>query len=83
MLKREVGVGQGREEGGGPGAWASREGEQGGAEEGPRERGRARGQGTRTGVIYFTIKSGVQTSAEQNSEIPREPLPTLEEEGRA
>lgn len=35
------------------------------------------------GAVYFTIKSGVQISAEQDSGIPRGPLPTLSEERRA
>lgn len=39
--------------------------------------------GDQMGAIYFTIKSGVQTSAEQDSGTPRGPLPTPNKEGWA
>lgn len=38
----------------------------------PRE-GRGRGRGPRWGAIYFTIKTGVQISAERDSGSPRGP----------
>lgn len=67
MWEREAGSGTGEEAGLWGGA-SEREGSR--AAERQRERGGGRLE-DRRGAIYFTIKSGVQTSAEQDSEIGR------------
>lgn len=71
MLKREAEGGTEGEDG--CGARAVGRGGRRGWVMGQRER--ERGEGTGWGEIYFTIKTGVQTSAEWDSRSPRGPSP--------